>query len=213
MINNIRQSQTQTLPSYQWLKEQEYTSFLKKMQVYAQQLSQADNKEVVWFCTHQNVYTTGKRGINNSLGNLDAPLQLTDRGGETTFHGVGQLMMYPIINLKTHHLSVRNYVQLLEESCLQLLAHHNIQAMRDCGFPGVWINNEKIAALGIRVSQGIASHGIALNVNTDLAWFERINPCGTSRKMTNMVEQDVKILDLENLAQQWFQIFIALLKT
>lgn len=212
MQNNIRQSQTQTLPSYQWLDVQEYTSFLEKMQAHAQQLSKATCDETVWFCVHKAVYTTGKRGINNSLGNLGAPLKITDRGGETTFHGDGQLMMYPIINLKKHHLSVRNYVQLLEESCIQLLAAHNIQATRDCGLPGVWINNEKIAALGIRVSHGIASHGIALNVNTDLSWFERINPCGTSRKMTNIVQQDVEISDLEKLSQQWFQIFIGLLK-
>jgi lipoyl(octanoyl) transferase len=202
---------TSTLPTYRWLGQQEYTLYLKKMVQQAQRLADGETKEEVWFCEHEPIYTTGKRGVLNNKGSLAAPLIVTDRGGETTFHGTGQLMMYPIIKLKNHHLSVRDYVFLLEESCIQLLATYNITAERDCGLPGVWINNEKIAALGIRVSRGITSHGIALNIEPNLAWFDKINPCGTSRKATSMHLQGTKHLKLEQVAKQWHTIFNKLL--
>jgi len=204
MIKPIRQSENTTPPAYQWLGRMEYTSFLQQMQAYVKNF---DTNPVVWFCEHEHVYTTGKRGINNSLSSLKAPLIMTERGGETTYHGVGQLMMYPILDLKAYRLNVRDYIHLLEQSCIDLLAAYDIQAKRDCGLPGVWINDKKIAALGIRVSHGIASHGIALNISTDLSWFDSINPCGTSRLATSMQQQGTLPLDLETIAEQWFEIW------
>ncbi len=208
MQNIIRQSETNTLPSYQWLGRCEYLQFLKKMQQYVASFAGA---EVVWFCEHKHVFTTGRRGIDNSKASLGAPLIQTERGGETTYHGLGQLMMYPIIDLKKHHLSVRDYVHLLETSVIELLKTYDLNTERDCGLPGVWLNKEKIAALGIRVSHGITSHGIALNVNTDLTWFDSINPCGTSRKATSMEKQGITALNLGSISQQWFDIFTDLL--
>jgi len=208
MINTIRQSETQSLPAHQWLGRQAYPHLLVKMEQYA---AHFNKNPIVWFCEHEHVYTTGKRGIDNSHAKLGAPLIKTERGGETTYHGLGQLMMYPIINLKTYHLSVREYVTLLEESVIQLLQTYEIYSQRDCGFPGVWLNNEKIAALGIRVNKGITSHGIALNVNTDLTWFAKINPCGTSRKATSMQQLGVQPLGLELVSEQWFEILTQLL--
>ncbi|MDQ6988666.1 MAG: lipoyl(octanoyl) transferase LipB [Mariprofundaceae bacterium] len=211
MLNIIRQSENLPAPTFVWLGEQEYTAFLEKMQLHSQQLMQGQKHEVVYFCEHQPVFTTGKRGINNSKVELGAPLIHTERGGETTFHGTGQLMMYPLIQLKRYGLSVRSYVHLLEQSCLDLLQTHQIHAARDCGLPGVWLNQEKIAALGIRINQGFTSHGMALNVHTDLTWFDKINPCGTSRKTTTMQKQGLKAFDLTEIAQQWFHIFNVLL--
>ncbi|MDX8381434.1 MAG: lipoyl(octanoyl) transferase LipB [Ghiorsea sp.] len=208
MINTIRQSETQSLPAYQWLGCQAYPSFLEKMELYAAHFNE---NPTVWFCEHEHVYTTGKRGINNSRTDLSAPLIQTERGGETTYHGLGQLMMYPIINLKDYHLSVRDYVSLLEESVIQLLQTYEVYCQRDCGLPGVWLNKKKIAALGIRVSKGITSHGIALNVNTDLKWFDKINPCGISRKATSMQQLGIQSLSLEQVSQMWFDIFTQLL--
>ena len=129
-----------------------------------------------------------------------------------TYHGLGQLMMYPVIDLKKHHLSVRDYVHLLEASVIELLKTYDLNPERDCGLPGVWLKNEKIAALGIRVSHGVTSHGIALNIHPDLTWFDNINPCGTSRKATSMGKQGIKGLNLETMSHQWFDIFIDLLK-
>jgi len=204
----IRQSENHTLPTYQWLGRQEYSQFLQKMQQYVANFK----VDTVWFCEHEHVFTTGKRCIDNSKADLGAPFIATERGGETTYHGLGQLMMYPMIHLKQHDLNVRDYVRVLEESVIQLLQTYGLETMRDCGLPGVWLNHEKIAALGIRVSRGITSHGIALNVYPDLAWFDKINPCGTSRKATSMQTQGVKGLSLETISHQWFEIFIDLLK-
>ena len=197
--------------AYAWLGQQEYGKFLTRMQQHTRAISIKQGSEQVWFCEHLPVYTTGKRAINNSLLPLSAPLVITDRGGETTFHGTGQLMMYPMLQLKRYKLSVRDYVHLLEESCIHLLERYGISAVRDCGLPGVWIGQRKIAALGIRVSQGITSHGIALNVSTDLTWFDHINPCGTSRKTTSMQGQGVNQLNLEALSREWFDIFSTIL--
>ena len=204
----IRQTSNPPSPVYHWLARQEYSHFLKKMQQFVADFS---GDEIVWFCEHEHVFTTGRRGINNSKVDLGAPFVQTERGGKTTYHGLGQLMMYPIIDLKKHNLNVRDYVNLLEESVIQLLQTYGIEAKRDCGLPGVWLNNEKIAALGIRVSQGIAWHGMALNVSTDLSWFDKINPCGTSRKTTSMQQQGVQDLNLKTISKQWFDIFTGLL--
>ncbi|MDX8387047.1 MAG: lipoyl(octanoyl) transferase LipB [Ghiorsea sp.] len=211
MQNIIRQSENNKQLPYQWLGRKEYTCFLEEMQNRTAAVIISSQQEMIYFCEHEDVYTTGRRGINNSKTNLGAPLIQTERGGETTYHGIGQLMMYPVISLKQHGLSVREYVHMLEQSCINLLAQYDIQTERDCGLPGVWINREKIAALGIRVSKGVASHGIALNVSTDLKWFEKINPCGTSRKATSMLVQGVSELNLEVIAKQWNVTFQQLL--
>ncbi|MDQ6980104.1 MAG: lipoyl(octanoyl) transferase LipB [Ghiorsea sp.] len=203
----IRQSENQTPPIYQWLGRREYSQFLQKMQQYVANFE----VDTVWFCEHEHVFTTGRRGINNSKADLGAPFVATERGGETTYHGLGQLMMYPIVDLKKHGLNVRDYVHLLEESVIQLLQTYDLETTRDCGLPGVWLNNEKIAALGIRVSKGIAWHGMALNTHPDLTWFEKINPCGTSRKATSIQAQGINNLNIETLSRQWFDIFTGLL--
>ncbi|MDQ6983126.1 MAG: lipoyl(octanoyl) transferase LipB [Ghiorsea sp.] len=208
MQKPIRQSQNQSLPHHLYLGRCEYSQFLTKMQQY---VANFKGEELVWFCEHEHVFTTGRRGIDNSKADLGAPFVQTERGGETTYHGLGQLMMYPIIDLKKHDLNVRDYVNLLEESVIQLLKSYDIQTTRDCGFPGVWLNNEKISALGIRVSQGIAWHGMALNVSTDLSWFDKINPCGTSRKATSLQQLGIQDLDLKTISKQWYKIFLQLL--
>lgn len=209
MQKSIRQIPNLPLPSYQWLARQEYSHFLGKMQQFVASFS---GDELVWFCEHEHVFTTGRRGIDNSKADLGAPFVFTERGGETTYHGLGQLMMYPIIDLKKHGLSVRDYVFLLEESVIQLLKTYDLIGQRDCGLPGVWLNHEKMSALGIRVSHGIAWHGMALNVSTDLSWFDKINPCGTSRKATSLQQLGIQTLDLEAISQQWFAIFLEQLK-
>jgi len=190
---------------FKWLGVQHYPTFSNNMQTQATKRISSESNDVVWFCEHEPVYTTGRRGINNSLATLKAPLIITERGGETTFHGTGQLMMYPILGLKPYGLNVRDYVNLLEQSCINLLENYDIKAERNCGFPGVWVGDEKIAAMGLRINQGVASHGMALNANTDLSWFDAINPCGTSRKMTSMQKLGCSDISLEDLASLWFK--------
>src|SRR2546422_11624568 len=146
---------------------------------------------------HSPVSTTGKRTAESNLRHpadrLGAPLVVSDRGGDITFHGPGQLIAYPIIDLLAAGLGVVNYVRNLEEVVMRTLRDYGIESGLECGLTGVWIGREKIAAIGVRVSRPGASgawvttHGVALNIDVDLAWFDRIVPCGISdRGVTSM---------------------------
>jgi len=191
-------------PAFEWLGVQPYEALLEKMQGYAALLATNKADEVIWACEHEPVYTTGKRAIDNRLDKaLPAPLFITDRGGETTFHGCGQVMLYPIIHLRRRGLTVRQYIHLLEESAIQTLAQYDIKAERRCGLPGVWTDKGKIVAMGIRISQGVAYHGMAMNMAVDLAYFKAINPCGLGRNTVNMQDYlDVLPLN-KQLAHVW----------
>jgi lipoyl(octanoyl) transferase len=140
---------------------------------------------------HPPVYTTGRRGPGANLrlpeAMLGAPLVETDRGGDITFHGPGQLVAYPIIGLREAGLGVVSYVRGLEEMVIRTLRRYGIEGHTECGATGVWVGDAKIAAIGVRVSRPagieggwVTTHGLALNVDVDLSWFERIVPCGIS---------------------------------
>jgi len=149
---------------------------------------------------HPPVYTTGKRSANTNLRlpaeMLGAPLVVSDRGGDITFHGPGQLVAYPIIDLQAARLGVVDYVRSLEEVIIRTLRDFGIDSALQCGLTGVWVGNDKIAAIGVRVSRPggasgawVTTHGVALNIDVDLAWFERIVPCGIAdRGVTSMKE-------------------------
>ncbi|MDX8401632.1 MAG: lipoyl(octanoyl) transferase LipB [Mariprofundaceae bacterium] len=187
-----------------WLGRRTYAPLLAHMQDRARRVAAGEAAEAVWFCEHEPVYTTGRRGVDNRrVDRLPAPLVQTDRGGETTFHGPGQLMCYPIVNLRRLRLGARAWVRMLEESCLALLAVHGIEAGRRCGFPGVWVAGAKIAALGVRIRQGVAYHGMALNVAVEPGWFSAITPCGLAAPVTDMRSAGRQAPSLESLAAEW----------
>jgi lipoate-protein ligase B len=132
----------------------------------------------------------------------------TDRGGDVTYHGPGQLVVYPILNLGTRGLNLQEYVWKLEEMTIRLLSHFDISAGRMEGLRGVWVENEKIAALGIHLARRITRHGLALNVNTNLDSFELINPCGTGKKVTSMariLKKEIPMEKVENIVIQSFE--------
>ena len=192
---------------YAWLGEQPYLPFLARMQQQAALLQRGEGKEAIWCCHHPPVYTTGRRGVDNRVRPaLPAPLVATDRGGETTFHGPGQLMLYPILKLRPRHLQPRAFVHLLEESCITLLRRYGITAVRKTGAPGVWSDRGKIAAIGLRIGGGVSWHGMALNVTTDLDWFDAIRPCGLPFSADNMANH-IAPPALETLAEAWSVIF------
>jgi len=147
------------------------------------------------------VYTCGRRERNTVSASQEAHLRCDGkaefhealRGGQTTFHGPGQLVAYPIIDLKQHGLNPRHYVCLLEDTLIRTCGRYNIQAFRTEN-PGVWTSpDHKIAALGVHLRRNITSHGIGLNVNTDLQWFRRIVACGLEGKFaTSFEEQGVR---------------------
>src|SRR5438034_10870685 len=145
--------------------------------------------DCVLLLEHPPVYTTGKRNAQSNLRlpaeMLGAPLVVSDRGGDITFHGLGQLVAYPIIDLRAARLGVDDYVRNLEEVIIRTLRDFRIESGLECGLTGVWVGSDKIAAMSVRVSRPggaggawVTTHGLALNVDGDLAWFERTVPSG-----------------------------------
>ena len=138
-------------------------------------------EDTVLLVEHEPVYTFGKNADDNHLLQNypdDVNIFHIERGGDITYHGPGQLVGYPIIDLHNYRLSISWYMRSLEEVIIQTLLHFGIQSERKEGLTGVWVKNEKIAALGVRVSRWVTMHGFALNVNTDLKHYNGIIPCG-----------------------------------
>lgn len=169
--------------------------------------------DVLLLLQHPPVITMGKSG---KVQNVLAPQTLqekkikvifTDRRGDVTYHGPGQLVVYPILSLRLYGLSVPGYVWNLEEMGIRLLASYGIPAGRIEKLRGVWVGNEKIAALGVHLSNWVSKHGLALNVNTDLDPFDLINPCGTGRRVTSMAKILGRELPMEEIESLMLQSF------
>lgn len=136
-------------------------------------------QDEVWQVEHDPVFTLGQAGKpEHVLMPGDIPVLHVDRGGQVTYHGPGQLVLYPLFDLKRLKIGVREYVQRIEQAVIDTLEHWNIGAARREGAPGVYVNDAKVAALGIRVRRGCTFHGLAFNIAMDLEPFRRINPCG-----------------------------------
>lgn len=154
-------------------------------------------------CEHPHVYTLGMHGeINNLLINEDflkkinATYYKTNRGGDITYHGFGQIVGYPILDIETLGLSLKDYIWTIEEMVIRTMKHYDILCQRMQGATGVWIDTEgknarKICAIGVRASRYITMHGFALNVNTDLKYFQYINPCGFVDKGVTSMEKEI----------------------
>jgi len=202
-------------PDFSWLGRVQHCAMQQRMQLQADLLSGSrpesiqTSSEVIWACEHDPVYTTGRRGIDNRrFAELPAPLVVTDRGGETTFHGPGQVMLYPVLSLRGRGLGVRDYVCLLEQSCIDLLLAYGISAGRRDGLPGVWVGSAKIGAIGLRVSRGVVWHGMALNVCVDAQWFAAINACGAGLGVTGM-HAFMTPPPLADVAGEWYDLLCA----
>jgi len=194
-------------PSFSWLGLQDHASVMTVIQSHAKQ-----QQEHIICCEHIPIYTTGRRRIDNrKQTDLPAPLVVSDRGGETTFHGPGQLMFYPIINIAQRQLAVSCYVSWLEKSCIQLCRSLGVTVQQRQGFPGVWVEHAKIAAVGLRVRHGMVYHGMSLNVHVDSLWFDAILGCGLSTPIINLNTLTTQELVLEKLAKQWHELFCRIL--
>ncbi len=156
----------------------EYEPVWRDMQAFTQARA-ADTPDQLWLVEHPPVYTFGLNAKPEHLhdpGNI--PVIRCDRGGQVTYHGPGQVVVYCLIDLRRLGLGVKNFVQKLEQSIIELLAGYGVTAERQAGAPGVYVHGAKIAALGLRITRGASYHGIALNVDMNLEPFARINPCG-----------------------------------
>lgn len=161
---------------------------------------------------HPPVFTLGRRGSKEHQGVSEAFLRERniavvpiERGGEITYHGPGQLVLYPIIDLRQAHLAVSDYVRLLEELMLCIAADFGIEASRDVRNHGIWVGNNKLGSIGIAIRHGIAFHGLALNVNLDLEPFSWINPCGLlDVGMTSLVREGASACTMQPVKDRLF---------
>jgi len=159
-------------------------------------IPEAGPSEVIALLEHPPTYTFGIRGGREHLLATPAALAArgaevvdSDRGGDVTFHGPGQLVAYPILDLRARELRAGVYVRRLEAAVIATLEAFDVRGERVPGRPGVWVEGAKIAALGVRISHGVSRHGLALNVTTDLAWFEQIVPCGIADAAVTSLER------------------------
>lgn len=172
-----------------WLGRVDYEEALELQRAIARCRAAGERPDTLLLLEHDPVYTTGRRGPGDNLrvaaAALGAPLVETDRGGDITFHGPGQVVAYPIVGLRQMGLSVVGFVRSLEAAVVGTLERIGIEAGTDCAHTGVWVGQDKIAAIGVRVGkplgakgEWVTTHGLALNVSIDPGWFERIVPCG-----------------------------------
>jgi len=152
--------------------------------------------DILLLTEHNHVYTLGKSSEDAHLLANDAELKSTgaevyptDRGGDITYHGPGQLVVYPILDLNNYYLDIHRYLRDLEEVIIRSLVDFGIKAHREEKFTGVWVDHEKIAAIGVKISRWITMHGFALNINTDLSYFDRIIPCGIFHKGITSIQK------------------------
>lgn len=138
-----------------------------------------DTPDELWLVEHPPVFTQGQAGkAEHVLAPGDIPVIQVDRGGQVTYHGPGQIVAYPLVDLRRRGIGVRDLVCRIEEAIIVVLRHYGVEGGRRAGAPGVYVGDAKIAALGLRVRRGCSFHGLAFNVDMDLAPFQRINPCG-----------------------------------
>ena len=164
---------------------------------------------------HPHVYTLGRRGkqsdvlaSSDMLKRLNAETHITDRGGETTYHGPGQLVGYPIVNLRRWGGGVRDYVETLERTLVVALSEYGIHAHTDGKPTGVWVDDAKIAAIGVRVSRHVTMHGFALNVSPDLSYFDHIVPCGMpGAQVTSMARELRREVDVSDVLPVVARVF------
>lgn len=169
---------TQSTVIVRQLGLQSYQPIWQKMQDFTD--TRDDNSpDEIWFVEHEPVFTQGQAGkAEHVLAPGDIPVIQVDRGGQVTYHGPGQQMMYVLFNLRRLKIGVRELVTWLEECIVDMLKEHDINAYAKPDAPGVYVDDSKIASLGLRVRRGCSFHGLALNVNMDMSPFMRINPCG-----------------------------------
>ncbi|WP_437882725.1 lipoyl(octanoyl) transferase LipB [Pseudomonas sp. LRF_L74] len=165
----------------------EYLPTLEAMRSFTAERSQWTADEI-WLLQHPPVYTQGQAGKpEHLLAPGDIPVIQVERGGQVTYHGPGQLVVYLMINLRRQGLGVRDLVTAMERALVDVLASYGVEAAPKADAPGVYVNGDKIASLGLRVRNGCSFHGLALNVDMDMSPFWRINPCGyAGLKMAQM---------------------------
>ena len=186
-----------------------YDESLENMRRFTRDRSELTEDEL-WLTEHPPTYTLGLKTKAEHILNHDhkIPLIQSDRGGQITYHGPGQIVAYTLLDLRRLNLTVRKAVRLLEQTTINLLSSLGIVAFGDNARPGVYVNGKKIASLGLKIRNGCSYHGIALNVDMDLKPFDNINPCGyPDLNVTQLKELNVN-LSIDDVCQLWADQFI-----
>ena len=169
-------------------------------------------RDQIWLVQHPQVYTQGTACSQETFLPSDIPVVKTDRGGQITFHGPGQIVMYPLLRLKRFGLGVKSLVTNLEQCVVDTLSDYQVDSNRRDDAPGVYVNEAKIAALGLRIRRGNCYHGLSFNLDMDLSPFSNVDPCGYKglkvTQLSDLVEQKV---DIDKASQQLLSHFLKLI--
>ena len=189
----------------------DYETAWRNMQAFTDRRTPYTTDEL-WFLEHPPVFTLGRNGrTEHLLDTEDIPVIRVDRGGQVTYHGPGQLLAYALLDIKRRHLGVQSLVNMLEQAVIDLLTDYNVPAGRRDKAPGVYVDNRKVAALGLRIRRGCSFHGLSLNVAMDLTPFSMIDPCGfRNLEVTQLSDLGIDT-PLEDIAVQYQEHFTRLL--
>jgi lipoyl(octanoyl) transferase len=161
-----------------------------------------ETPDELWLLQHLPVYTQGQAGkAEHILNPSSIPVVQSDRGGQVTYHGPGQLIAYVLFDLRRRNTGIKTFVCQLEQTLIKCLLHFNINAETRCGAPGVYVSEKKIASVGLRVKNGCTYHGIALNVSMDLAPFSGINPCGYAKMQMTQIQDYYPGITIEQVSE------------
>ncbi|HCH64065.1 MAG TPA: hypothetical protein DFR83_14770 [Deltaproteobacteria bacterium] len=192
--------------TWDWLGRVPYLDCLQRQRDRRNAVLDGSAQEVVWLVEHPRTVTVGRRPAPGTptpeaLARHGIAFAKVERGGLATWHGPGQLVIYPILSLPQRGFTVRAYIHRLEQGIIDWLAPYGVDAVRRAGAPGVWVDNDKIAALGVHIRHGVSIHGIAVNVAPDLGDYAHIVPCGLEGVgVTSLAQLGVRTDSLEKLA-------------
>ena len=191
------------LTQVQDLKKKNYQETLIIQEGLREQVLKNPGDEFIVLVEHDHVYTLGKNANSSNILNKVCDIIQTDRGGDVTYHGPGQLVAYPIINLKMRKIGVKLYVEMIEKLISDTLMHYGLESHVPFKETGVWVEDRKIASIGIHVSRGVTMHGLAININTDLSYFKNIISCGIEGvKMTTLDKELGKKIAMNDIKKQ-----------
>lgn len=189
------------------LGRQDYQPVWQKMQ----SLTDTRTKETLdelWFVEHPPVFTQGQAGkAEHILAAGDIPVIQVDRGGQVTYHGPGQIVAYPMVDLKRHKIGIKAFVYGIESAVIQTLKDYDLIAKRKEKAPGVYVEGKKIASLGLRVRKGCTFHGMAFNIRMDLEPFARINPCGFAGLEVVQLSDYEQNITIQQVQEKWLKYF------
>jgi lipoyl(octanoyl) transferase len=205
----MQQPASPSTPEIYDLGMQDYHKIWQKMKDYTLSRNQTSSNQI-WLVEHPPIFTLGRVGKASNLHQqTNIPLVKTDRGGDITYHGPGQLIAYLLFDIRRDGIGIKNFVRLIEQSVIDYLQTLNIPSERKTGHPGIYTQHGKIAALGLNCKQQGTYHGVSININMNLTPFQYINPCGLSQAVTH-IQRWYPQITIEQSKTNWLNAFIPL---